>query len=220
MNNLVLRVASALVLAPVAIATAYFGGWMFALFWAAAALAVTWEWIALVDKRPLWIAAGLAYGAVMFGAPMLLRNDPAAGFAALLFLFAVVWVTDIAAYFAGRAIGGPKLAPLISPNKTWSGAIVGLAAAVAVAVPMAKYFSLAERGIALLALVLSIASQAGDLLESALKRRFKAKDTSQLIPGHGGVMDRLDGFWAAALVAAAIGLVRGGGDAAKGLLIW
>lgn len=219
-NNLLLRVVSALVLAPIALEAAYVGGWTFTIFWVVAALAVTWEWMSLVGMRPIWILTGLFYGAIMFAAPMLLRNGATLGFEAIVFLFVVVWITDIAAYFAGRALGGPKLATSISPNKTWSGAIVGTAAAIAVAMPFAKYAGLDARVIALLALLLSIASQLGDLFESALKRRFKAKDASQLIPGHGGVMDRLDGFWAAALVAAVIGFARGGFDGARGLLLW
>jgi phosphatidate cytidylyltransferase len=220
-SNLVLRILSAAVLAPLAVGAAWLGGWGFAIFWAAAAIAVIIEWIKLVGVRNVpWVACGFVYGAVMFVAPVFLRNDPVLGFQAIIFLFIVVWATDIVAYFAGRALGGPKLAISISPNKTWSGAIVGTAAAIAIAIPFAKYLGQDQRGIALLALVLSIAAQIGDLLESALKRRFNAKDASQLIPGHGGVMDRLDGFWAAALVAAGTGVARGGFHGAQGLLAW
>jgi len=220
-NNLVLRILSALVLAPIAVGAAWLGGWAFAIFWAAAAIAVIVEWIKLVGPRNVpWVVCGLIYGAVMFAAPVFLRSDPMLGLTAIVFLFIVVWATDIVAYFAGRLLGGPKLAISISPNKTWSGAIVGTAAAVAIAIPFAKYVGLDQRAVALLALILSAAAQIGDLLESALKRRFNAKDASQLIPGHGGVMDRLDGFWAAALVAAGTGVARGGFHGAQGLLAW
>ena len=123
-----------------------------------------------------------------------------------------MWATDIAAYFAGRAIGGPKLMPRVSPNKTWSGAIGGTAGGVVGGVVVAAHVrrrAASPRSRAW-RFVLSVVSQAGDLLESAVKRRFDAKDASQLIPGHGGLMDRLDGFVAAAVAAALIGLLRGG----------
>jgi phosphatidate cytidylyltransferase len=169
-----------------------------------------------------WVTAGVGYAGIMLIAPMLLRADDKLGFLAMLVLFATVWTTDIAGYVAGRAIGGPKLAPAISPNKTWAGAVAGAAGAVIVTVLVAHGFGLGRlAAIAGLAFLLSVMAQLGDLLESWIKRRFGAKDASHLIPGHGGVMDRLDGFWAAALAGALIGLARGGfDDAARGLLIW
>lgn len=173
-------------------------------------------------QRRTWGMAGLVYTGLLLLAPVLLRSDEQYGFAAILFLFAVVWTTDVLGYFVGRAFGGPKLAPSISPKKTWSGAIGGTLGAMAVAgatawcLPGTNIIALVGLGF-----VLSIAGQAGDLMESALKRRFDVKDASQIIPGHGGVMDRLDGFWAAALVAAIIGIGRGGVSApATGLFIW
>ena len=140
----------------------------------------------------------------------------------MLLLFAIVWTTDVLGYFAGRAFGGPKLLPAISPKKTWSGAIAGTLGAMIVAVLVAACFGSFNRiAIAIIALLLSVVAQLGDLLESWVKRQFGAKDASHLIPGHGGVMDRLDGFWAAALVGCVIGLLRGGFDgAARGLLVW
>ena len=221
MNNLTLRVVSAAVLAPIAIYAAYLGGWVFAVFWAAAAVAVLWEWVKLV-KGSGWMVAGIFYAGVLLMAPLVLRHDAELGFLAMILLFAVVWTTDVFAYFAGRAIGGPKLLPAVSPKKTWSGAVVGTAGAMVAAVLVANLFGSFNRtAIAAIALLLSVMSQLGDLLESWIKRRFGAKDASQLIPGHGGVMDRLDGFWAAALVACLIGLLRGGFDGAtRGLLVW
>jgi phosphatidate cytidylyltransferase len=220
-NNLVLRIISAVILAPVAISVAYLGGWPFAIFWGAAAIAVMWEWTKLVEGRG-WVAAGIVYSGALFAAPMILRHDAELGFLAIMLLFAVVWTTDIAGYFAGRAIGGPKLMPAVSPKKTWSGAIVGAVGAVIAATLVAGLFGSFNRtAIACIALLLSVVSQLGDLLESWIKRQFDAKDASGLIPGHGGVMDRLDGFWAAALVACLIGLLRGGFDGAtRGLLVW
>jgi phosphatidate cytidylyltransferase len=122
----------------------------------------------------------------------------------------------------GRAIGGPKLVPQVSPNKTWAGALAGMGAAVIVGVAVAKATALTNLfAIAMLAIVLSISAQGGDLFESVLKRRFGAKDSSRLIPGHGGLMDRLDGFVTASIVAVLIGLARGGFEApGRGLLVW
>jgi len=226
-SNLALRVASALVMAPLALVVAYLGGWPFAAFWGVAALAILWEWCGMVaalpwPRRAMWIVGGVAYAGLMLAATLVLRGDAVYGFAAFVFLFAVVWMTDIAGYFAGRAFGGPKLAPRVSPKKTWSGAIGGTLVAVLAALLVAMLAGVGTgAAIGALALVLSIASQAGDLLESAFKRRFDAKDASQLIPGHGGVMDRLDGFVTAVIAAALIGLMRGGFDApARGLLVW
>jgi phosphatidate cytidylyltransferase len=173
-------------------------------------------------ERASWVAAGIPYAGAMGLAPIVLRSDAEFGFVAMIFLFAVVWVTDIAAYFVGRAVGGPKLEPRLSPNKTWSGSIGGLAGAVLAAVLVVQFSGAGSIGAAILiAMALSVFAQVGDLLESAIKRRFGAKDAGSLIPGHGGLMDRLDGFVAAAVLACLIGVAHGGIDApARGLLIW
>jgi phosphatidate cytidylyltransferase len=223
-DNLSVRLASSLVLAPLALVAAWVGGAFFVIVWAGAALIIGWEWIKLVaparDPMP-WRVAGMVYAGVAFLAPVLLRADVNNGFAALVFLFAIVWMTDIMGYVVGRAVGGPKLWPAVSPNKTRSGAIGGVAGALTAGILIAASLSLAVLPIAILGVILSMVAQAGDLFESAIKRRFGAKDTSHLIPGHGGLMDRLDGFIAAALVAATIGIVRGGlSTAATGLLVW
>jgi phosphatidate cytidylyltransferase len=220
-SNLTLRIASAVVLAPLALLTAYLGGWPFTVFWALAAIAVLWEWATLV-KGALWVVAGVGYAAVLLAAPLILRADSELGVLAIVLLFAVVWTTDMLGYFAGRAFGGPKLLPAVSPKKTWSGAVAGTLGAMIAAVIVAGFFgSYNWTAVALIALMLSVAAQFGDLMESWVKRQFGAKDASSLIPGHGGVMDRLDGFWAAALVGCAMGLARGGFDAAaRGLLVW
>jgi phosphatidate cytidylyltransferase len=173
-------------------------------------------------ERRLWPAVGVVYAACIAIPPVILRSDSAYGFAAVMLLFAVVWGTDIAAYFGGRLIGGPKLWPRVTPKKTWSGAIAGAVAGTLAGVGIAWMAGVTALGaVAAVCLALSIASQAGDLFESAIKRRFGAKDASALIPGHGGLMDRLDGFVATTLAAAVVGLWRGGIDApARGLLIW
>lgn len=169
-----------------------------------------------------WAAAGVIYASILLISPIVLGSDPQMGFAALAFLFATVWATDIFAYLTGRKLGGPLLWPRVSPKKTWTGAIGGLAGGV-VAGALVAYASAGTHPVAagVLALILSIAAQGGDLLESSVKRRFGAKDTSALIPGHGGVMDRVDGLLVAALIAVVIGALRFGAAAsARGLLLW
>jgi phosphatidate cytidylyltransferase len=154
-------------------------------------------------------------------ASTVVRRDPSFGFAALMFVLLVVWATDIGGYFAGRLIGGPKLWPRVSPKKTWAGAIGGFAASLGVAVGFAVSGFGKLVSLLLLAAMLSIAAQLGDLLESAIKRRFGVKDSGHLIPGHGGLMDRLDGFVAAILLAALFGFLHGGADGVgRGLMVW
>jgi len=168
------------------------------------------------------VTFGIGYAGALLLAPILLRHDAACGFAVIALLFAIVWTTDVCGYFAGRALGGPKLMPLVSPKKTWSGAIVGTAGAMIVGLLVVSLFG-SFNTVAILAItfVLSVLAQFGDLFESWVKRQFGAKDSSRLIPGHGGVMDRLDGFWAAAVAGCLIGLMRGGFDGpARGLLVW
>jgi phosphatidate cytidylyltransferase len=230
-SNLALRWISSLILAPLVVAIAWYSGWPFVLLCTIGACIVLWEWSMLVRGADppvtlasfaVWMVAGLVYAAALLLAPIVLRGDAALGFVAIVFLFAIVWSTDVFAYFAGRALGGPKLMPAVSPKKTWSGAAGGtLGALVAgLIVVMAAGLQITF-AVAAVALFLSVVSQLGDLLESAIKRHFGAKDSSQLLPGHGGLMDRLDGFLTAALAAAMVGLLRGGFEApARGLLTW
>jgi phosphatidate cytidylyltransferase len=251
------RVLAGIVMAALAIATNIAGGWLFALFWLLAALAVAYEWQKLIGGAAfsarlcfalagvllaagsaflgysLLIALGLvvatlaalpaeaqarnaaavggAYAAVLGASVILCRGDSTAGLVVIFWLFAIVWGTDICAYFAGRALGGPKLWPRVSPKKTWSGALGGLVAAIALGCAV---LWVANYGFhwsyVIMSYFISVASQLGDLFESAVKRRFDAKDSSQLIPGHGGFMDRLDGFIFAVVLAAIIGALRGG----------
>lgn len=175
----------------------------------------------LAPERRGWAAAGFLYAAAAEIASVLVRLDTANGFAALMLVLLVVWVTDTGGYFAGRGIGGPKLWPRVSPKKTWAGAVGGFAASLAVAFGFAMLGFGKTGPLLLLAAELSVASQLGDLFESAVKRRFGVKDSSQIIPGHGGVLDRLDGFVAAVVVAALFGFVRGGADSVgRGLMVW
>ncbi|QWG16309.1 phosphatidate cytidylyltransferase [Bradyrhizobium sediminis] len=266
-RNLVMRVAAAFVLAPLAIAIAYAGGWLWAAAATFAAVGLYVEWLMIVGaaremrvmapgaaalaaaglcfavgridaalivlaiglaavallspERRIWTATGFAYAAAAEIASVLVRLDPAQGFAALMLVLLVVWVTDIGGYFAGRGIGGPKLWPRVSPKKTWAGAIGGFAASLAIAAAFAALGLGKTVPLLLLGAVLSIASQLGDLFESAVKRRFGVKDSSHIIPGHGGLMDRLDGFIAAIVLAAIFGLLRGGADGVgRGLMVW
>ncbi len=252
-DTLLLRVLSASIMAPLAVAAAWFGGPPLAVIALLAAGVMGWEWGRLTEQgrfagsaalvtatevvsalvavlgspwggigvlalgvvaRLLWPGADAntklwtGIGTFWIGAGCVallwLGADPATGRATLLWLFAVVWATDTAAYLVGRWAGGPRLAPRWSPKKTWSGALGGIAAAGLVGLITANIlgFSIASP-VFWASMGLSAAAQAGDLAESAAKRRFGVKDTSRLIPGHGGLLDRLDGMLAA-LVAAAI----------------
>jgi phosphatidate cytidylyltransferase len=185
--------------------------------------------IGLAPERSGWSVAGFLYASAAEVASVLVRLDQVWGFVALILILLVVWVTDIGGYFAGRGIGGPKLWPRVSPKKTWAGAIGGFAASLVVAAGFVAVgfgkvqppLTLKLGPILLVGAVLSIVSQLGDLFESAVKRRFGVKDSSQLIPGHGGLMDRLDGFVAAVVVAAIFGLLRGGADGVgRSLMVW
>jgi phosphatidate cytidylyltransferase len=175
----------------------------------------------LSPERRGWTAAGFFYAGSAEMASILVRLDQVYGFVALILILLIVWVTDIGGYFAGRGIGGPKLWPRVSPKKTWAGAIGGFAASLCVAAGFAA-FGLGKTGpLVLLGAVLSVASQLGDLFESAVKRRFGVKDSSHIIPGHGGLLDRLDGFVAAVVLAAIFGFLRGGADGVgRGLVVW
>jgi phosphatidate cytidylyltransferase len=266
-RNLVMRIAAAAVLIPLAVAIAYAGGWLWTALVTLAAIGLFVEWLAIVGltggirvtvpgvaalavaglcfaigrldaalivlaagfvavvsiapERRNWAAAGFLYAAAAEIASVLVRLDPVKGFAALMFVLLIVWVTDSGGYFAGRGIGGPKLWPRVSPKKTWAGAAGGFAASLAVAVGFAV-FDLGRIGpLLMLSGALSVVSQLGDLFESAVKRRFGVKDSSHIIPGHGGLLDRLDGFVAAVVVAALFGLLRGGADSVgRGLMVW
>lgn len=261
------RAVSAVVMAALALGTAWAGGPVFDVFWCMAAMAVLWEWHGLVGlerRNPALILGGTALaaatllagrgepgraccalllgaaitamladrgrrgiaaagplyaGAIALAVP-LLRHSAVDGFAVLAWLFAVVWGTDTMAFFGGRAIGGPRLAPRLSPSKTWSGFAVGVVSGAILGLLVSP-----RSGCAACVFAAGLAgggvAQLGDLFESSLKRRFGAKDAGSIIPGHGGLMDRLDGFVATSALAAAVGVWRFGPEAAgAGLLRW
>ena len=170
----------------------------------------------------LWAGFGVLYAILPAIALESLRGSATFGLWALVFLYAVVWTTDIAAFFTGRAIGGPRLLPIISPKKTWSGAVGGLTGGI-IAGAIVSFAAKVPAVLPVIALagLCSIVAQTGDLFESWIKRRFLVKDSGQLIPGHGGVMDRVDGLIVAGLFLAIVGWFRVGlNDPANGFLSW
>lgn len=258
MSDLRLRVISAVILGPLVLFLAYWGGLIFTILVAAAGLLFLREWFSMTGTRDFSVSGVLGYSGLVIAGACYWYALPAVSLAAvcvaacaiyfsgglsqsarwgaegvvysgfallallairqgedgpifLFFLLFVVWTTDICAYFIGRTFGGPKLWRRVSPNKTWSGAIGGLVFAIFAG---AVYALAIGRGHivawASFAAFLSIASQAGDLFESAIKRRFDVKDSSKLIPGHGGIMDRIDGLVAAAIAAVILGFLSGG----------
>lgn len=266
-RNLLMRVAAALVLAPLAIGAAYAGGWFWTALATIGAIGLFVEWlsvtsaardvpvvvsgvVALALAAPFlavgnvigalvvvalglvavgfragpsrsWAMAGFLYAAAAQLASVVVRLDQAKGLAALILVLLVVWATDIGGYFAGRTIGGPKLWPRVSPKKTWAGAIGGFALSLLVAIGFSASGFGKPLPLLVVAAMLSVAAQLGDLFESAIKRRFGVKDSSHIIPGHGGIMDRLDGFVAAIVLAAIFGVLRGGADGVgRALMVW
>ncbi len=178
---------------------------------------------AIQGPTRIWNAAGILYAGALLLSVTVLRLSILSGFEAILWLFAIVWGTDIMAYFGGRLIGGPKLWPRVSPSKTWSGFLVGITSGAFLGLAALLVFSdqVQPVPVVLLGLVTGSIAQAGDLFESSIKRRYGVKDSSHLIPGHGGAMDRLDGFITAALFAAVFGALHAGAAAAAhGLFVW
>jgi phosphatidate cytidylyltransferase len=260
-GDIAVRVASAAVMAFIALLGAILGGWAAATVLGIVTAIVHLEWASLTDRSPwpsavftaglvialamitlgfveggliiiglaivaaaatvaIWRPIGVAYASVLGAGLLLIRLAPD-GLIAVLLILAVVWATDTGAYVAGRLIGGAKLWPAISPAKTWSGAAGGLAAGVIAGLVVSAYLGHVP-GVALAIVVagLSLAAQAGDLFESWVKRRFGAKDASQLVPGHGGLMDRVDGLVFATGFALLVGWLHGGPDLARGLVVW
>jgi len=169
-----------------------------------------------------WALYGLPYIALPIGALYLLRADPGYGLMATVWLFVIISATDTGAYFAGRLIGGPKLAPKLSPKKTWAGLFGGAGIAALTSIGVGYYFNLTSLFVlALVAASVAAFSQVGDIFESAAKRNFGVKDSSNILPGHGGILDRVDGLVFAAVLCAVLGILRAGVEApGKGLMVW
>jgi phosphatidate cytidylyltransferase len=163
-----------------------------------------------------WVGLGILYVSLPGMALIWLRRDPTAGLATVLWLLLLVWAVDTAAYAAGKSIGGPKLIPRISPSKTWAGLAGGAVAAALIGYLAACWVGAIPWPLTLLSFLLALVEQAGDAFESAIKRRFGVKDSSGLIPGHGGILDRVDGLVAVALAAAGFMLLSGGTPLAGG----
>lgn len=161
---------------------------------------------------------GVLYVGLPAVALISLRGDQTHGLLAVMLVMLVVWTVDTAAFLGGRSIGGPRLWPAISPNKTWAGFICGVGAGVLMGIALAFWIGAPLLHLAVVSLLLGAGSQAGDLAESALKRAFGVKDSSGLIPGHGGILDRVDGIVTAATLAGIIGLVSNFTAPARGLL--
>jgi phosphatidate cytidylyltransferase len=206
-NELFVRTATGLILIAAALLTAVLDGTVFAVFVAAIATAMFYEWTRIARGwGAAWYLGGFVYALVPALALLWVRERDAHGLDLLLWVFIVTWSTDIGAYFVGRRFGRRKLAPTISPGKTVEGLYGGIAAATL----LAGAWALATRlGVALLALapVLAIAAQAGDLFESGMTRRAGVKDSGSGLPGHGGILDRLDGLVPVAVLTAAAQLV-------------
>ena len=211
MNELVVRSLAGIVLIAIALFAAYTGGYVFAVLVALASVMMFYEWRRLVSGWGFaWKVAGFVYSLIPALALLWIRDRAPAGLKLLIWVFLVTWSTDIGAYFAGRAIGGPKLAPRISPNKTVAGLVGGMISAGLVGYAWTQLLSLSA-ALFWLAPLLAAAAQAGDLLESWLKRRAGVKDSGTWLPGHGGALDRLDGLVVVATLTAAAqmaGLLR------------
>ena len=215
------RAITACVAAPIALGGLWWGEWVWIVLVLCALLGMADEWRKLARALNFSAAKTWQLGALYLlpasAALVWLRETPGVGFGNVLFVMLIVWASDIGAYMTGRLIGGPKLAPSISPGKTRSGAVGGLISAMLIGLIAAE---LSPHGgaplrAALEAGLLGIASQSGDLLESAIKRRAGVKDSGWILPGHGGLLDRLDGLLTAAPLAAMMALAVG-----QGMYLW
>jgi phosphatidate cytidylyltransferase len=208
MNELAIRTATGAAMIVVALGAAILGGYPFAVLSAAVATAVFYEWTRLTKTWGAgWYIGGFLYAALAALSLLWVRERGDDGLALVLWIFIVTWATDIGAYFTGKAIGGPKLAPSISPGKTWAGFYGGVAAATLLGAGWVLYTHL-PLILILLAPLFAVASQGGDLFESRMKRWAGVKDSGRWLPGHGGVFDRVDGLLPVAILTAIAVIAR------------
>ena len=215
-NTIILRIVSAVVLAPAVLWVVFMGGMAFEMMVALAAIILVYEWTKMVGRNFWWLVLGGVYISAAIFSIWWLREGSESGLFYFVWLLVVVWATDIGGYLFGMTIGGPKLAPSISPNKTWSGFIGGILLATLGGYGVVMYFSDQEQisnlaSVVALGVGMSIVSQLGDLFESKIKRRFGVKDSGNVIPGHGGLFDRIDGLMAASIFMALLNGWVGGG---------
>lgn len=224
-SDLGVRVASAVVMIAVAGTALWLGGWVWTAFVALVAAGLLKEWIALVGSfcsaglaRFVWTVFGVLYAGTAAATLIFVRSAPSLehkGVELVLLLLLPVIATDIGAYFAGRLIGGPKIAPRISPSKTWAGLGGGMLAAALVLVAVSQWPGDGSVAVgytpiyAFLGALVAIVAQAGDFFESWMKRRAGVKDSGNLLPGHGGIFDRTDGLVAVLFAVGICGLVFG-----------
>jgi phosphatidate cytidylyltransferase len=214
MSELATRSAVGVILIVIALTSAIFGGTAFAVLVALMATIMYLEWSRMVERWGLaWKLFGFIYCLLPAISLLWIRERAefqgiGKGFDLLIWVFLVVWTTDIAAYFAGRAIGGPKLAPSISPNKTIAGLAGGVICATVLTGAWVKFIGLPAL-LLWLAAPFAVAAQMGDLFESGLKRRAGVKDSGTWLPGHGGLLDRLDGLVPVAMLTAGLMLTGG-----------
>lgn len=205
-RGLPLRILSAVVLGPLLLAAIWFGFPWIDLVAAVAAPLMIREWIQLTRGRPVIRLLACVYALAALVALLWLRHQPVLGRETVIWIVVCIWATDIGAYFVGASVGGAKLAPRISPSKTWSGLVGGMAWAATVSAAMGFAFGLGTTlSLAVIGACLAVIGQIGDLAESAAKRGAGVKDSGNLIPGHGGLLDRVDGLVA---VLIAVALVR------------
>ena len=203
MNELLVRSLAGFVLILLALGTAFIGGYPFAIFVALASVLIFYEWRRLVAGWGFaWKAAGFIYALIPAQALLWIRDRAPQGLELLLWVFIITWTTDIGAYFAGRSIGGPKLAPSISPNKTIAGLLGGVVSAALAGYAWVEAWSLSA-ALFWMGPLFAVAAQLGDLFESWMKRKAGVKDSGNWLPGHGGALDRLDGLVVVATLTAA-----------------
>ncbi len=216
------RIRGALIFGVIVLGGLYLGSIYFTSMMGAAAVCGIYEWCRMVvhekKYRIPFMIAGSAYIGISIGMMVWLRNGSEHGLYNMLTLLLIVWASDISAYFSGKAIGGPKLAPVISPKKTWAGFIGSSIGAAIVAAGLAcpgllEKFNLATigdlswAGYAVMGFILAMFGQAGDLFISLFKRRYGVKDTGTIIPGHGGILDRIDALLLVALLFGTLALL-------------